>query len=50
MLKAINRGIFFYIGKYPAIANYIHVANVIEALLLCAHASSQNGITQWSNG
>ncbi len=40
LIKAIDRGIFFYIGRKQAIANYIHVDNVIEALLLCAYSSS----------
>ncbi len=42
LIKAIDRGIFFYIGRKQAIANYIHVDNVIEALLLCAYSSSNN--------
>jgi nucleoside-diphosphate-sugar epimerase len=36
LVSAIERGLFFYIGKRGASANYIHVDNVVEALLLCA--------------
>ena len=39
LVVAINRKFFFYIGKPGASANYIHVSNVIDALVtlaLCA--------------
>jgi len=36
MIRMIERGLFFYIGKPGATANYIHVDNVVEALYLCA--------------
>lgn len=36
LIKMVKRGWFFFIGKKGAIANYIHIDNVIEALLLCA--------------
>ncbi|WP_232422435.1 NAD-dependent epimerase/dehydratase family protein [Methylosarcina fibrata] len=39
MIRMIDKGLFFYIGKIGAIANYIHVENVVDALLLCARAS-----------
>ncbi|MBK9161532.1 MAG: NAD-dependent epimerase/dehydratase family protein [Nitrosomonadales bacterium] len=35
MIRIIDRGLFFYIGKPGASANYIHVDNVAEALLQC---------------
>lgn len=33
---AIQRGLFFYIGKRGAMVNYVHVDSVLDALLLCA--------------
>lgn len=36
MISAIDRGLFFFIGKPGASANYIHVDNVVHALNLCA--------------
>jgi nucleoside-diphosphate-sugar epimerase len=39
----IGRGLFFFIGKKGASANYVHVDNVVEALLLCAtHEAARN--------
>lgn len=35
LINMIQRGLFFFIGKPGAAANYIHVDNVAEALLLC---------------
>jgi nucleoside-diphosphate-sugar epimerase len=35
MIALINRGLFFFIGKPGASANYVHVENVVEALFLC---------------
>jgi nucleoside-diphosphate-sugar epimerase len=35
LVTMIHRGLFFFIGKPGASANYIHVDNVAEALLLC---------------
>ncbi len=34
-INVIAKGLFFFIGKTGAIANYIHVDNVVEALVLC---------------
>jgi nucleoside-diphosphate-sugar epimerase len=34
----IERGWFFFMGERGAIANYIHVENVIDALVLCGTA------------
>ena len=36
MIAMIDRGLFFYIGKPGASANYIHVDNVAEGLIRCA--------------
>ena len=35
LIAMIQRGLFFFIGRPGASANYIHVDNVAEALLLC---------------
>ena len=37
LLKIIRKRIFFYIGHRCSIANYVHVDDVIEALILCGH-------------
>ena len=39
LINMIKRGLFFFIGEKGAIANYIQVENVIDALLLCATAT-----------
>jgi nucleoside-diphosphate-sugar epimerase len=39
LIRMIKRGLFFFIGKRGAIANYIHVDNVINALVLCGTAT-----------
>ena len=44
LVSMINRGMFCYIGQCGAVANYIHVDNVIDALLLCANSAlRENG-------
>lgn len=35
LISMIQRGLFFFIGKSGASANYIHVDNVVAALMLC---------------
>lgn len=35
LIGIIARGLFFFIGKVGASANYIHVDNVIDAVMLC---------------
>lgn len=37
LIRMVQRGLFFYIGKPGALANYVHVRNVVDALVLCAH-------------
>lgn len=39
LISIINRGLFFYIGKKGAIVNYIHVENVVDALMACSEKS-----------
>lgn len=36
LLNAIRRGMFFYIGSKEAISTYVHVEDVVRALLTCA--------------
>ncbi|MEC4747378.1 NAD-dependent epimerase/dehydratase family protein [Methylomicrobium sp. Wu6] len=38
MVGMIDKGLFFFIGKPGAVANYIHVENVVDALMLCGKA------------
>lgn len=35
MISMIDKGLFFYIGRPGSSANYIHVDNVVEALIRC---------------
>jgi nucleoside-diphosphate-sugar epimerase len=35
MARAIDRGLFFFIGARGASANYVHRSNVVDALVLC---------------
>ena len=43
MINMINRGLFFFIGKPGASANYIHVDNVVEALVRCGTMQAAKG-------
>lgn len=43
MIAMINKGLFFFIGRPGASANYIHVDNVAEALMLCGYAPASRG-------
>lgn len=38
LIRMIDKGRFFFIGKQGAVANYIHVENVVDAMLLCGTA------------
>jgi nucleoside-diphosphate-sugar epimerase len=38
LIRMIDKGWFFFIGRGGAVANYIHVENVIDALMLCGKA------------
>lgn len=38
LIGKIDKGMFFFIGKPGAVANYIHIENVIDAMLLCGTA------------
>lgn len=43
LIAMIRRGWFFYIGPSGASANYIHVENVVEALMRCGCAPHVSG-------
>lgn len=45
MLKTIEKGLFFFIGRPGASANYIHVDNVVHALLECGFRDEALGQT-----
>ena len=46
LIKMIDKGLFFFIGSSGATANYVHVENVIDALILCGTANlAGNGRT-----
>lgn len=45
MLRMIERKLFFFIGRPGASANYIHVDNVIHALMLCGFSPNASGKT-----
>jgi nucleoside-diphosphate-sugar epimerase len=45
LVRAIERGIFFFIGNRGASANYVHVANVVDALVLCGSSPRAHGRT-----
>jgi len=38
LIGMIDKGMFFFIGERGAMANYIHVENVVDALILCGTA------------
>jgi len=43
MIRMIERGMFFFIGRKGASANYIHVDNVVEGLVRCATMPQAKG-------
>lgn len=43
MIAMIDRGLFFYIGKPGASANYIHADNVVEGLIRCGTMQQAKG-------
>lgn len=43
MIAMIDRGLFFYIGKLGASANYIHADNVVEGLIRCGTMQQAKG-------
>jgi nucleoside-diphosphate-sugar epimerase len=47
MIAMIDRGLFFYIGKPGASANYIHVDNVVDGLIRCGTMQQAQGIAYY---
>ena len=45
LIRAIDRGMFFFIGPVGASVNYVHIENVIDALLLCGFVQHAAGRT-----
>ena len=45
MIAMIDRGLFFFIGEHGAIANYIHVDGVADALMRCGRMPQARGRT-----
>jgi nucleoside-diphosphate-sugar epimerase len=43
LARIIERGLFFFIGPPGASANYVHVANVVDALVLCGSCKTADG-------
>lgn len=43
LIRTIDMGRFFFIGSNKANANYIHVENVVEALILACRSENTNG-------
>jgi nucleoside-diphosphate-sugar epimerase len=43
MIELINKRLFFFIGNRGASANYIHVDNVVEALVRCGEMAAAKG-------
>ena len=43
LLSVMNRGLFFFIGQPGASANYIHVSNVVDALISCGTLPAAKG-------
>jgi nucleoside-diphosphate-sugar epimerase len=40
LIRAIERGLFFFVGRRGASANYVHVSNVVDALRLCGTSAA----------
>lgn len=50
LLSMIRKGLFFYVGKGDAVANYIHVDDVVAALIACGNQpAASNSIFNVSN-
>jgi nucleoside-diphosphate-sugar epimerase len=43
LIKLVKEKLFFYIGKPNALANYVHVNDVVKALILCPTKSNALG-------
>jgi nucleoside-diphosphate-sugar epimerase len=43
LIKMIEKNIFFYIGKAGALMNYVHVDDVVSAMILCSKSKKAQG-------
>jgi nucleoside-diphosphate-sugar epimerase len=43
LIRMVRRGLYFYVGRPGAIANYVHVTDVVSALLKCAFVPAAKG-------
>jgi nucleoside-diphosphate-sugar epimerase len=43
LARAIDRGVFFFIGAPGASANYVHRSNVVDALVVCGTSAAADG-------
>ena len=43
LIRTVRHGVFFYVGKPGAIATYVHVDDVVAALMICAVESRAKG-------
>jgi len=43
LIQVIRKGLFFYIGSTSAISTYIHVDDVVDALVLCGNDARAKG-------
>ncbi len=43
LLQNVVKGYFFYIGSRDVVSNYVHVDDVVDALILCAESPAANG-------
>lgn len=43
LAEAVRKGMFFYIGRLPSIATYVHVDDVVNLLVYCIDAAEAKG-------
>jgi nucleoside-diphosphate-sugar epimerase len=43
LIKFVDKNLFFHIGSPGAISTYVHIDDVIEAMILCSELPSTNG-------
>lgn len=53
LIKMVDKGLFFFIGKKGSSANYISVENVVKALIICGQDTRARGkifiLSDWSS-
>lgn len=45
LANMVRRGLFFYVGRHDSVANYVHIDDVVAALLLCGFSEGAKGGT-----